>query len=335
MRIQRWFRPVLADDLECRVVPSTANVALPPALIGQVAPLPPQLQNADQAQEEFLDFVAKYTDAIDSVLLSPGSNGAIDPERNREAFDAVIKQALTTLTDQLVQSLGPVPLNSPEVAQVVDAMIGDGPESLENQLLGIPTATIVQDATTGTLTGETLHTIVQAAAQVKQTVDYEPNSPPVTQAIVVQSPTAATQSYDKDATIDLSPRSNTELRNAFSGFMNDYFQTVRDVLLAPDSNGQLDPSANRAEFNAKVEISLQALVDAISVIGALRGAGLQQTARIRLELPSNEPGHLKQQLASLPNPIGPEATLVRDFTLGSFRTIVALFTRLSGPISGA
>ena len=333
MRIRRWFRPLVSDDLECRVVPSTASVALPPAIFGQTVPLPPQLQTGDQAREAFDAFLQSYSQAIQSVLLAPGPNGSIDLEANREAFDAIVKQALTALTSQLVQSLGKVPLNSPEVAQVVDAIIGDGPDSLENQLLGLSTATIVQDAATGSLAGDTLHTIVQAAAQVTQAVVYGTNSLLVTQAIVSATP-AVVAVGNNDATIDLSSQSLTEVRNAFSTFMNDYFQGVKDVLLAPDPYGKIDPSASRSVFDAKVTVSLQALIDEVSASGAFRGTSLESAEVLREEFLGNDPGSLKNQLASLPSPTGPEATMVRDFTLGSFRSIVGLFTRVSDGLLG-
>lgn len=305
-----------------------------PALFGQTVPLPPQLQTGDQAREAIDAFLAQYSHAIGSVLLSPGPNGSINPEANREAFDAVIKQALTSLTNQLVQSLGTVPLNSPEVAQVVNAIIGDGPDSLESQLLGLSTATIVQDATTGALTGETFHTIVQTTAQVTQTVVYGPISPLVAQAIVPATTAAANVGND-DATIDLSSQGLTEVRNAFSTFMGDYFREVKDVLLAPDPHGKFDPAASRSDFDAKITMSLQALIDEVSENGALRGATQEQTDRIRVEILGNDPGSLKNQLASLPSPTGPEATMVRDFTLGSFRTIVGLFARVGASLLGA
>ncbi|SIO62536.1 hypothetical protein SAMN05444166_7075 [Singulisphaera sp. GP187] len=333
MRVRRWFRPVVLDDLECRVVPSTASVALPPALFGHTVPLPPQLQNGGQAQEAFDAFRQRYAQAIQTVLLGPGPNGSIDPEANREAFDAVVKQALTSLTSQLVQSLGNVSLNSPEVAQVVDAILGDGPDSLENQLLGLSTATIVQDAAAGTLTGDTLHTIVQAATQVTQSVVNGPNSPLVIQAIVPAT-TAVVTSGNDDATIELSSQSLTGVRNAFSEFMDDYYQEVKNILLAPDPHGKIDPAASRPDFDAKITVSLQALLDEVSESGAFRRATREQTAGIQEQILGNDSSSLKNQLAALASPAGREATLVRDFTLGSFRTIVGLFTRISEGISG-
>jgi hypothetical protein len=331
MRLRRWFRPSVSDYLESRAVPSVATVALPPAVLGQVARLPPQVPNGDQVQAAFDAFARNLADAVHSVLLGPGPDGSIDPSANRQAFDETVGQALTSLANQLVQSLGNVPLNSPEVAQIVDAIIGDGPNSLESQLLGLSTEAIVQDVSSGSLTGDSLRTIAQTAAQVTQTVSVA-TVPFVTQAIVPASPTVPLVGND-NVTIDTSSEVVLNVRNAFSKFMNDYFQTLKDVLMPAGKDGTVDPAAHRSEFDAKVASSLQSLINEISEGVASSSTASGQIIQFREEVVGDDPGSLKNQLAALATPPGPEAAAVRDFTLGSFRSIVSLFTRITGDLS--
>jgi hypothetical protein len=331
MRLRRLFCPSASDCLESRVVPSLASVSLPPAVLGQMVTLPPQVQNGDQVQEAFDTFANNFEHAVHAVLLGPGPDGSINPAVNRQAFDETVTQALTSLANQLVQSLGNVSQNSPEVAQVVDAIIGHGPNSLESRLLGSSTEAIVQDVVSGSLTGDTLRTLAQTAAAVTQAVSVA-NVPLVTQAIVPASPTVPLVGND-NVTIDTSSEVPLKVRNAFSNFMNDYFQTLKDVLMSAGTDGTVDPAAHRSEFDAKATSSLQSLINDISDSAASSPAASTQSSQFREAAVGDGPGSLKNQLAALATPTGLEVATVRDFTLGSFRAIVSLFTRITEDLS--
>jgi hypothetical protein len=101
MRNRRAFRPQAWDMLEDRLVPSLASVPPPIILLGHTVPLPPQVQVQDnpQVSAAFDAFIRSYTQAIDTVLLAPGPRGSAEPSANREAFDAVVKQALTQVRE--------------------------------------------------------------------------------------------------------------------------------------------------------------------------------------------------------------------------------------------
>ena len=51
--------------------------------------------------------------------------------------------------------------------------------------------------------------------------------------------------------------------------------------------------------------------------------------------PSRTARGLASRLADLPTPVSPEATVVRDFTLSSFRTVIATFEMIVGNLAPA
>jgi hypothetical protein len=124
-----------------------------------------------------------------------------------------------------------------------------------------------------------------------------------------------------------------DVQSAFSGFLTTYFTAVKDVLLAADASGTSNPTANRSAFDNQVNKTLQALSDRLSRDLANVPAASALTARVKDAVIGDNPASLASRLPALPTPAGPEAALVREFTLGSFRTITNVFALISGDIS--
>src|SRR3954467_6738184 len=106
MRRRLAFNPQVWDVLEDRVVPSLVTMAPPSVLLGQTVALPPQVQQSSQAHAAFDAFAKNYLSAVKGVLLAQDHTGVVDPAANRSSFDAAVKQALETLAQRVVASLG-------------------------------------------------------------------------------------------------------------------------------------------------------------------------------------------------------------------------------------
>ena len=148
MRQHHAFRPQVVEILEPRAVPSMAGVSVPTGILGISVTLPKQVPiTSPQVQAAFAAFDQSYIQAVNNVLLAPGPNGLVVPASNRAAFDAAVEQSLETLAHQLVLSLGTTSTGatastSTQANQVVNAIVGTGPNSLESQLQALPTTAI-------------------------------------------------------------------------------------------------------------------------------------------------------------------------------------------------
>jgi hypothetical protein len=339
MRKLRVFRPAVSEVLEDRLVPSPATLPPPPVVLGHPVPLPApvqvQVEGNARAGAAFDAFVRSYAEAVSTILLAPGPDGSVDPAANREAFDAAVGQALQALADGLVASLGDAAADPDVPAPVVEAIVGDGADSLRSQLQAVATEAIAQDdATAQALIAEATQAARQAASRVSGLIDG-PGRPLVAQAATAPDPAETVILSTETATRpEVSSRALIQVRGAFGAFLTHYFQAVRDVLLAPGANGRPDPTARRADFDARVGASLRALSDTVS--GSLRDAGLPESSglvpRVEEAIAGDGPGSLEERLSGLPTPEGPEAAMVRDFTLGSFQAVVGVFSRVAGDL---
>ena len=135
MRRRHAFSPQVWDSLEDRVVPSLATL-VPPILLGQTVALPPQVQNSSQVHAAFEAFAELHLRAVQDVLLAPDRAGVIDPPRTRPASTQAVEQALETLANYVVASLGDQSPDSSLSTQVVNAILSDSPDSLEKPAHG-------------------------------------------------------------------------------------------------------------------------------------------------------------------------------------------------------
>jgi hypothetical protein len=326
---QRAFHPQVWDPLEARVVPSLAS-APPLVLLGHPLSMPAPLPSSDQARQAFETFIANFSQMVDTAFVLRGPSGPMPTSANLPAFDARITQQLSALADSLVSTLGNVPASAPLVAQVRNAITGDSPDSLKSQLLALAAAAAEQGSSTQALVTDSIQATRRIDAQVAELI------PMAGPTLVAQGSTPATEPLFVDYRNSKSGSATQAIRDvqsAFSGFLTTYFTAVRDVLLAADASGTIDPSANRALFDNQVNKTLQALSDRLSRDLADTPAALALTARVQDAVMGEEPESLAAGLAILPTPAGPEAALVREFTLSSFRAITNVFALISGDIS--
>jgi hypothetical protein len=332
MRNRRAFKPQITELLESRLVPSLASIPTPTILLGRVVPLPPQVQVQanPQAQAAFDAFIRSYVHAVDHVLLAPTPGGLVDPSANRPAFDAAVKQALGTLANSLVASLGNVSADSTLAAQIYDAIVGDSPDSLESQLLALSTSAIAQDTSLPSLQSDAIRVVQQASARVT-TIVGAPGSALVAQA---QAATLSTSPATLvTPALDSSAQALTEIREEFGSFLSDYFRAVRDLLLAPGTDGKVDIAANRLEFDAWVNSSLAALSDNVSRSLSSESFAPGLTLRSQETIVGGNPGSLAERLDGLPTPTSSEGSVVRSFTLSAFRAITDIFSVITSYVT--
>jgi hypothetical protein len=338
MRPLRAFRPWLSETLENRTVPTTLGVTVPTGILGLSVTLPKQVPaSSPQVQAAFVAFDQSYINAVDTILLAPGSNGLIVPSANREAFDSAVEKSLETLAEQLVLSIPSTsttttPSTTSTVSnQVVDAITGNSSTSLESQLEAVSIATIQLNLANLTSVGTTgsstvLANVVTTAEQVRPTnriADAESTGSTSFQTSPISTSSASSS----------SSKAANDVRSAFGNFLNDYFQAVQNTLMAPDATGQVNPAANRSAFDAKVNQALQTLETRLSTrltrYPATTGLGPQ----IQSAIEGSDASSLKSQLANLATPTGSQASVVRNFTLGSTQAIAQVLSLISGDVA--
>jgi hypothetical protein len=310
-------------------------MAPPPILVGQTVALPPQVQNSAQVHAAFEAFAKSYLAAVDGVLLAPNHAGGLDPAAHRPAFDAAVKQALETLVHRVVAALGDQPAGSTLSTQVVDAILGDGADSLENQLKALSTSAIEGIAdSSDSLPTDATQTIQQAATRVATMLEAPSAVAPVViqgQAVAIAGATAAAP--DDAPAAEASSLALSQAREAFSNFLSDYYRAVRDVLLATGADGTMDAAAAREGFDARVGASLKALVDAVSRDLESASSSPVVTARVQSAIEGPGSCSLEAQLASLQTPDSLEAATVRAFTIGAFRAVTSVFSIIAGDLA--
>ena len=331
MRTHRAFRPWLSEVLEPRAVPSTSGVATPTGVLGITVTLPAQVSPSNpRVQAAFAAFDRSYIRAVDTILLAPGADGLVVPLRNREAFDASVERSLEALAGQLILSLNPAttPADSAAASQVVSAIVGDGANSLESQLLALPTTAIglqVPGAST-TANGP-------AAALVPIVVDAAEQVRPTNRVPVAEAAGPSTTPANPTSMSTSPSKASGDVRSAFNNFLNDYFKAVQGVLLAPVDGGRVDPPARRADFDARVDQALRSLGTRLSSTLTLDPATSTLGPRVVSTIEGAGAGSLKSRLASLATPDASEAAVVRDFTLGSTRAIAQALSMIAGDVA--
>ena len=350
------FRPQVSEILESRAVPSLAGVTLATGIHGISVTLPQQVSLSNpQVQAAVTSFDQSYIEAVDTLLASNETSGLVPTPSSRATFVSTIEESLETLAEQIVASLGTTATTTGSTStttgststttttgstttgsttttaakQVVTAIVGGGSTSLESQILALSIEQLEsQVATTTTTTTSTnqgvVPTVVSTAEQVR------------TKSVVPELASVESSSLTdlgSSTGSSASSQASDAVRSAFGGFLNDYFKAVRGTLLAAGSNGQVNPSSNRAAFNVQVDQSIHsldlALTASLARFPATSGLGPQ----IQSALEGNGASSLKTQLASLATPEAAQGTIVREFTLASTRVIAQVLATVSGDVA--
>jgi hypothetical protein len=141
---------------------------------------------------------------------------------------------------------------------------------------------------------------------------------------------------DDDFVPNSSWQALQDIRDAFTTFLNDYFQAVRSVFLGASQCGQIDTVARRSTFDAEVNTALQVLDGRLSdIVNSVNSdpASSTLTVGIREAILGDGPDSLKSQLAVLPTPAGSQATMLREFTLGTFQTVAGVLALIMGEVA--
>ena len=336
MRMTTSFRPRIADLLESRAVPATIGVVTPTGLPGLSVTLPSQVDvTSAPVQAAFQAFDQSYIRAVDTILLAQGTDGLVVPSRNLAAFDKAVEASLQSLAEQLVLSLNPTSPAGPTsttaaAGQVTAAIVGDDATSLESQLLarGVSAAALALPNVTSVANPAPLTAVpnvVTTAEQVRPTFRV-----PVAEGIGTAIPlTLSGPTSAGDAT---PAGVSAGVRSAFGNFLNDYFKAVQGVLLAPGANGQPNPAARRADFDAQVARSLQGLDARISTTLGRDPATSALGPQVQSAIEGADAASLRARLATLATPTTSQAA-VRDFTLGSTRAIAQALALIGGDVA--
>jgi predicted TIM-barrel enzyme len=331
LRKHRVFRPQVSELLEARTVPSMAGVTSTATLLGISVSLPSQVPiGSPKVQAIINTFDQSYEQAVESVLLAPGPGGSINLAANRPAFDAAVVKALDTLATDLVQTLGNVAPTSAVATQVVDAITGNSPNSLESQLLALPTQAI---ESTTTIVSASIPLVHGTPVPLVTFVGSAEQARPMTRVPVAQAAPSVGQEIG-GLTTGASTDAAQEIRKAFGAFLDDYFQAMKAVLLA-NQGGTVNPQATRADFDAHVSKALQALGGSLSGTLSRYPAAWGLASQIRESIASDQAASLKSQLKGLPTPAGPQAAIVRDFTMGSIKLVADALSMITGNVSQA
>ena len=330
-RTPKSYRPRIADLLEARAVPAMIGVVTPTGLPGLSVTLPSQVDaTSASVRAAFRAFDQSYTRAVDTILLTQGTDGLVVPARNLAAFDKAVEASLQSLAEQLILSLNPTTTTATTSGQVTAAIVGNDATSLESQLLarGVSAAALALPNVTSVANPAPLTAVpnmVTTAEQVRPTFRV-----PVTEGLGTAIPLTLS---GPTSTGDATPSGvSGGVRSAFGNFLNDYFQAVQGVLLAPGANGQPDPGANRADFDARVTRSLQALEARLSTTLGRDPATSALGPRVQSAIEGADAASLRARLATLATPTASQAA-VRDFTLGSTRAIAQALALIGGDVA--
>jgi hypothetical protein len=333
MRTNHAFRPQLTEILEARAVPSMAGVTVATGIHGISVTLPKQVSLTNpQVQAAFKAFDQSYIQAVDTLLSTAGPNGLVVSSTSLATFDSTIEQSLQALAKQLVLSLNAGSTGSttsPAASQIVSAIVG-GSNSLESQLLGLSLAQL-QASVPGALgaSGGSSTGLVPNAVTTAEQVRVPVRVPEAEE--VGTSP--STDTALSPTTTSPSTQAADDVRSAFNSFLGDYFKAVQGTLLAPGSTGQVNTQANRAAFNAKVDQALQSLQTTLAASLGRYPATSALGPQIKSAIEGAGASSLKGQLANLATPEGAQATVVRNFTLGSTRAIAQALASIGADVA--
>jgi len=332
MRTHRPWKPTGFEPLEDRVVPAQAVV---PPLFDVSFVIPAEIQQLQPVKLAFNSFIADYTRAVQQILLAPGSDGSINPVANRQAFNEAVTIALTRLDNSVISAVASTnPANSQQLAaEIQQAILGEDPQSLASRLAALPNP----PATPGTQPGPLVLGAVQEVEQSVRVVlnDLQQGSR------LIQVPTGNENAMPKmTGAPDLvtfpttsSVQVTRQVRQAYSAFLHSYFQSMQEVLFAPGPDGTVNPAANRAAFNERVNTSLQSLQNSISgAVGNLPSSGVL-TGQVRQAILGSDPNSLQARLSALPTPLQAQGSALRVFGFNSTRAIGSSLALLMGDVA--
>jgi len=332
MADRRAYRPWISELLEDRLVPSLTTAPAPPAVSAPSLPSPPPLQLSAVVGEAFRAFIGGYAEAVKTVLLAAGDGGQVDPAANRLVFNACVGVGLTVFAATLVKSLNKVLGESALIGRVREALLGDGPESLESRLLALPTEAIIPAAEDQPLATESLRVIHQSYRLVAGRILGLQETNRLSRA-VAGDPRIA---WSADSAFNALASLVETVRADFSIFLREYFQAVQQVLLRAGPEGRGDAAANRPDFDAAVTAALQSLERRLE--DALNGvtsdpASATLTAGASATIVGDGPDSLRSQLALLPTPARSSPPMIRDFTLDTFRIVASVLALVTGDLA--
>ena len=316
MRKQAGFRPRVAEALEERVVPSRAGVS------AAVAPASPQTALTARIRGAFSDFEQSLIQAINVDLVLPAYSGAAAFGSSTQALALPLQQGLTTLARDLARVLGETPAEAAVAGQVRQAILGPARDSLRSRLDALTTASVEQGAS---IYGYT-NAVRQAIAEVFARVNQEALA--ALPAVAAPAGTAATQ-----APAPSSAKAVQGVRAAFASFLDAGLVAVHHTLLAPRTDGTVDPAANRPAFDARVDAALQALAAGLAADLGHSPAVAALAARTQAAIVGDGPDSLRGRLAALPTPTGAQPAQVRAFTLATTRTIGQALAQVAGDVA--
>jgi len=336
------FRPQVSEILDPRAVPSLAGVSLATGIHGISVTLPQQISPTNpQVQAAFAAFDQSYIQAVDTLLTANATNGLVVSSTSRANFVSAIETSLQTLAEQLIASLGTTattgstttaPTLTPSIAatEVVVAITGTGPNSLENQILALSIEQIENQISLTTATSNPSNqglvpNMVTTAEQIRRTT-----------VVPVLESTGAASTTDLVAASSLSSDASqaaAAVRSAFGAFLNDYFKAVQGTLLAAGSNGQVSPSSNRPAFDTKVSQAIQSLDTTLTASLARYPATSGLGSKLQSTIEGTGPSSLQGQLASLATPESSQGAVVRNFTLASSRTIAQFLAAVNADVA--
>ena len=332
MADRRAFRPGISESLEDRLVPSGAAAPVPTVLSGPSRLSPPPLQLGAVLGDAFRGFMGSYAEALKTVLLAAGDNGRVDPAANRLVFNACVGVGLTVLAATLARSLNKVLGESSLLARVRDAIVGDGPESLESRLLALPTCAIIPPAGDQTLAQDSLWEIRRTYIAIARRVLARQG---------IDTLSLGIDDYPRIVWSSDSARSGLsqvveEVRAGFSIFLREYFRAVQHVLLRTGPNGPRDAAVRRPEFDSAVSAALESLD--VRLGDALNGANSDPasatlTAGASATIVGEGPDSLRTQLALLPTPARCSPPMIREFTLDTFRIVASVLALVTGDLA--
>jgi hypothetical protein len=297
LRRRRTFRPAAAEVLEDRTVPSPFGFGgffgrFGGFFGGGIASVP--AQDARQVAREFASFQQTYFQDVRSILLPTGTTNAAN---NRAAFDTAIGSALGMLNQSIDTTIANLPASSSLVATIQGDLLGNGPNTLQMLLAGIPTPASTSFRSLRLFNRQSALFINQVAGNV------------INQVGTAQAPTGSISATTIQQ--DLGP-----VQTAFQTFRQTYFGDVQTILLP---SGTTNPAANRAAFDQAVGTVLgtlnTAVTSAVSNLPSTLTATLNTTIQNDLISGGSSAGtSLQSRLAALQTP-----TSAQDFTSSVFR----------------
>jgi hypothetical protein len=237
MRTLRTFRPAVLDSLEDRLVLNGPGTGL-----GNLLAPPVQVQDAFKVHQAFETFEHSYFNDVRTILFKAGSDGTVSPSTNRDAFNTQVATDLTTLNTSIDKIIANLSSASTLGQTIQGELLGSDPNSLQSRLAALATPGGTNTLTARQFLAGSDSAIHLSEGQVDPQVLHATNTSPtggVSRATLL-----------KDV---------GQVQVAFGKFSRSYVNAFQTVLLARGSDGKINPTANRAAFDAKVGDALTTL----------------------------------------------------------------------------